>query len=128
MKLVSVLTLAAIIPTVVAAQDSSAPTSDFGYANVAHALESMRVKDGVKISVQSGWTVIQDQLSFWSFTPPGHSAHPAAVHRRAIREGDSFFFKSYIRCEGPKSACDALSIEFGRLDDALRESLKPKSP
>jgi hypothetical protein len=87
MKLVF-LALAAIIPTVVAAQDSSAPTtSEFGYANVAHALESIRVKDGVKISVQSGWTVIQDQqFSLWSFTPPGHPAHPAVAHRLLYRE------------------------------------------
>ena len=131
MKLVSVLTLAAIIPAFVAAQDSRAQTtSDFGYATVALALESMRAKVGVKISVQSGWTVIEDPstLSLWSFTPPGHSAHPAAAHRWIIREGDNLFVQSHIRCEGPKSACDAMAIEFGRLDEAMRESLKRKSP
>jgi hypothetical protein len=131
MKLVSVLTLAAIIPGIAAAEGSKAqPTSDFGYATVARALESMRAKDGVKTSVQAGWTVIEDPstLSLWSFTSPGHSAHPAAAHRWIVREGDNLLVQSNLLCEGPKPACDAMAVEFGRLDEAVRESLKRKPP
>jgi hypothetical protein len=131
MKWVSVLTLAAIIPAVVAAQDSNARTpSLFAYESVAHALESMRVKDGVKISMQSGWTVIFDPPTFsqWSFTPPGHSAHPAVAHRWLIWEGGAVFVQSNIRCEAPKPACDDLAVEFSKLDDAMRESIKRNAP
>jgi hypothetical protein len=43
------------------------------YPSVSSALDGLRAKDGVKISVQSGWVVIDDRstLGLWSFTPPG---------------------------------------------------------
>ncbi len=59
------------------------------YATAAQALQGLRAKPGVKISVQSGWTVIEDRstLSIWSFPPAGHRAYPTAIQRKVVQEG-----------------------------------------
>jgi hypothetical protein len=83
-------------------------------------------KDGVKISTESGWTVIEDQstLSVWSFTPSGHPAFPAAVHRQVIQEGNNLFVKMNVLCEAPKAACDTMVAEFQKLNGQVRDDLK----
>jgi len=129
MRMLRALMLAAIFAGAAVAQDAKTK-ADFGYATVALALESMRAKSGVKTSMQSGWTVIEDPStqSLWSFTPPGHSAHPSAVHRKVITEGDGILVQSNVLCEASKPACDAVVAEFNKLDQAVRESLRPKPP
>jgi hypothetical protein len=100
--------------------------SGIGYPSVASALDGLRAKNGVNISVQSGWTVIEDRstLSLWSFTPPGHPAHPAAIHRKVIQEGDNFFMQMNVLCEAAKPACDALVSEFEKLNQRMTEDMK----
>jgi hypothetical protein len=96
------------------------------YRTAAAALEALRAKDGVKISAGSGWTVIEDQstLSVWSFTPSGHPAFPAAVHRQVIQEGNNLFVKMNVLCEAPKAACDTMVAEFQKLNGQVRDDLK----
>src|ERR1700722_16525084 len=105
MRVLSALMLSAVFANMAVAQDATGKaTPDREYPTVASALGSMRAKSGVKTSVQSGWTVIEDPstLSLWSFTPRGHAAYPAAVHRMVVREGNDIFVHSKILCEGPK--------------------------
>ena len=61
-------------------------TNEIGYPTVAAALGDLRNRPGVQISQQGGWTVINDAASatVWSFTPPGHPAHPSAVKRAPL--------------------------------------------
>lgn len=82
----------------------------------------------MNISVQSGWTVIEDRatLSVWSFTPSVHRAHPAAIQRKVVQEGDKLFVKMNVLCEAPKPDCDAVVAEFARLNDRVRDNLAPK--
>jgi hypothetical protein len=129
MRLPAALTLALFLalPDSASAQDAAAKAiSGSEYATVASALEAMRAKNGVKVSVQSGWTVIEDAstLSIWSFTPPGHPAHPAAIHRQVIKEGDHVSLHMKVLCEAPKLACDAMVAEFQKLNGQVREVLK----
>jgi hypothetical protein len=131
MKLIYAVMLTAIFSDIAVAQDAKIKAAaDFGYASVAVALESMRAKSGVKESTQSGWTVIEDAstLSLWSFTLPGHSAHPAAVRRRIVKDGDNIMMQSNVLCEAPRPACDAVVAEFAKLDQAVRESLTARPP
>jgi hypothetical protein len=106
-----------------AAQDSS---GRIGYATVASALESLRAKSGVSVSRQSGWTIITEPsgLSLWSFTPEGHPAAPAVVHRQVLQEGGDFFVKMQVLCEAAKPACDALVADFEKLNQQMAEDLK----
>jgi hypothetical protein len=126
-RLLAALALTIVITDIAAAQDATGKTTpDREYATAASALEAMRAKSGVKTSVQSGWTVIEDQstLSVWSFTPPGHPAHPAAIRRKVVQEGNNLFVQMNVLCEAPKPACDAMVMEFEKLNGQVREDLK----
>jgi hypothetical protein len=128
MRVLSALIFAAAFANVAVAQDATSKTaSDREYATVAIALEALRAKSGVKISDLSGWTVIEDRstLSLWSFTPPSHPAHPAAIHRKVIQEGNNIFVKMHVLCEAPKPACDKVVADFQSLNQQVRKDMKP---
>ena len=78
--------------------------------------------------MQQGWTVIEDPstLSLWSFTSQGHAAHPAAIHRKIITEGDDIFIKMDVLCEASKPACDQLAVEFNALNEQVRKDLQAR--
>ena len=131
------LTAAALAIAVLAAKIATAqtvqpptnrPTSSIGYSSVAAALESVRTKPGVSVSVQSGWTVIEDRtnLTIWSFTPSNHPAHPAAFRRTITEKDGAFFVQTDGLCEATKPACDKLMAEFQELNDKVRDALSKK--
>jgi hypothetical protein len=127
MKVFFALLLTVTLADVASAQNpagKAAPAPE--YRTAAAALEALRATGGVKISTESGWTVIEDQstLSVWSFTPSGHPAFPAAVHRQVIQEGNNLFVKMNGLCEAPKSACDTMVAEFQKLNGQVRNDLK----
>jgi len=99
------------------------------YATAAQALEALRAKPGVNISVQSGWTVIEDHstLTLWSFTPAGHRAHPAAIKRMIIEDRGNFFVKMNVLCSASKPDCDALVADFEKLNDRMRDDLQRRN-
>ena len=113
---------------IVMAFAGTALAQDIGYPNAAAALAAMRAKPGVKISEQSGWTVIEDRatLTLWSFTPPGHAAHPAAVRRKVVQEGSNLFIKTDVLCEAPKPSCDAMVADFDKLNGQVRDELRDR--
>jgi hypothetical protein len=127
MRVLLPLLLVTALPNIAVAQDATRKASPGReYSTVASALEGLRAKQGASISVQAGWTVIEDRstLSLWSFTPPGHPANPAAIHRKVIQEGDNIFVQMDVTCEAAKPACDALVADFEKLNQQMTEDLK----
>src|ERR1700744_2245557 len=103
-KLLLVFFLGVVCTGSAAAQGKA---EDSGYAGAKQRVEVLRTKPGVNVSVQSGWTVIEDRanLSLWSFTPPGHRAYPAAIQRQVVQEGDNLFIKMNVLCDAPQPDC-----------------------
>ena len=124
MRLPVALVLVIAFADVAAAQGAAGEAPE--YPTATAALEALRGKSGVKISMQSGWTVIEDKstLSLWSFTPPGHSAYLSAIHRKVVQEGNNIFLKMNVLCQAPKPTCDALVAEFEKLNGQVRDELK----
>src|SRR5258706_8300644 len=86
MRALLLMVVTTIMPLTALAQEGRG----IGYPTVAAALEALRGRNDVKISVQGGWTIVEDRSAntFWSFTPSNHPAHPAAVKRTIVsREG-----------------------------------------
>lgn len=111
--------------------------SAIGYASPEEALAALRLKPGAKLSEQDGWTIVQDaedarHIALWSFTPPGHPAHPAMVKRTFYEEGGRVWMTMEVRCGAGKRACDDLVRQFQALDDALtravRSQVRPAAP
>jgi len=118
------ITLAEINAT--QAQDCN--SSKVGYPTPAAALQALQKKPGVAISVQGGWTIVNDRptLTVWSFTPSAHQAHPAVVRRTAIKKDGAFYVCTSVLCGGPKPACDKLVAEFNELNNRMRRDLESK--
>ena len=123
------IALGLVVTLVASAQpEDASDRSDIGYPSVAAALEAMRIKSGTKVSMQGGWTVIEEAATktIWSFTPAGHLAHPAAVRRAIVQRGNDIFVEMKLRCESMKPACDKLVAEFQELNNRMRDALNRK--
>ena len=106
------------------AQQGSPRLSSIGYPSVAAALEALKAKSDIKTSVQAGWTVVEDGMTLWSFTPPGHPAHPAAIKRTLVEKDGAWHVEMNALCQADKTACDKLMAEFQALNEKMRESIE----
>ena len=122
--LVALILAVAVAHTAAAQPRNDKPTAE--YPTVAAALSDLRLKSGVKATVESGWTIIEDPstLSLWSFVPQGHPAYPSAVHRKVVQKGNELFVSMDILCEAPKPACDVVAADFDKLNNSVRDDLK----
>jgi len=113
-----------LISTFVNAEETS---NGIGYATVTDALTSLKSKDGASISVQGGWTIVQDSelgnMVLWSFTPESHDAHPTAVKRTVLEKDGYISIRMEALCQSSKVACDSLIEEFKKLNDKIRASM-----
>lgn len=86
------------------------------HASVAEALKALQAKPGVKFRDEKGWTVVDDRTpgfkDVWSFTPPGHPAHPSVVKRSVIEKNDTLSIAMSVMCEAEKAACEQLVQDF----------------
>jgi len=104
------------------------PASGVGYATVAAALEALKSRGDVSISDQGGWTIIADDpaKAIWSFTPPGHPAHPAVVKRTMVSKDGMVGIEMTALCQAAKAPCDALMEEFKTLNERMRQAMSAK--
>jgi hypothetical protein len=99
--------------------------STIGYSSVQAALDALRAKPGVNISVREGWTIVNDpEGAVWSFTPDGNHAHPAVAKRSLIRKDGAVFMEMNVHCEAGKVACDDFVRQFHELNERLRQDMQ----
>jgi hypothetical protein len=122
LTIVPVILMATCAAAQPAQVQARAPTLE--YPSVAAALESVRSKNGVKVEIQSGWTIVHDEpnMTVWSFTPPNHPAYPTALRRTVVEQDGGFVVKSDAMCEAAKTACDRLMVEVEELDKRMIEA------
>ncbi|KQZ39597.1 DUF4019 domain-containing protein [Duganella sp. Root1480D1] len=106
---------------------SAAAPDGFGYTSPATALEALKARGDVTVSEEGSWTTADDKANrtLWSFTLPGHPAHPAAVRRTVVMENGQVSIKMNSLCQAKKEACDSMLEEFRRMNTALQQSLVP---
>lgn len=99
-----------------------------GYPTVAAALEALKAKGDVNISVQGGWTIVDDKPAntIWSFTPSNHPAHPAVVKRALFSRDGRVGIEMTALCQAGKAACDTLMEEFKELNVRMGEAMSAK--
>jgi hypothetical protein len=116
--------IAAAAGSAMAQQPRPEQPAEIGFPSVAAALESMRAKPGVTVSLQDGWTIINDTgPTIWSFTPPTHPAHPSAARRTLVSKDGQMFVETRLKCEASKAACDKLAADYEALDKRMIEEL-----
>lgn len=126
--LLSLATVCAFSVKAAEAQQSDSGRG-IGYPSVAAALEALKARSDVRISVQGGWTIVSDPANkaLWSFTPSGHPAHPAAVKRSTVQKDGAVFIDMRALCQAEKHACDKLIAEFRELNDKIRADMERRS-
>ena len=63
----------------------------------------------------------------WTFTVPGHPAHPSVVCRRPVQDGAQMRLEMNVQCNAPEAECQKLVRGFQELNQRmLRETEKQK--
>jgi hypothetical protein len=121
---------ALLIVAVSASAQQTSAQSGIGYPSVAAALEALKARPDVKISVRDGWTIVNDPISgaVWSFTPSSHPAHPAAVKRTVVEKNGQVFLDMQALCQASKAACDKLIAEFQELNEKTVQAARTRAP
>jgi hypothetical protein len=101
------------------------PARGVGYPTVAAALDALKARKNVAITDQRGWTIVEDEpaRAIWSFTPPGHPAHPAVVKRTVVERDGTVGMQMTALCQADKEACDKLMEEFKALNAQMSAAL-----
>lgn len=59
----------------------------------------------------------------YTFTVKAHPAHPAAVCRKVVKEGDNLIIKMDIVCDGNADACTDLKREFNVMTAQMQQHM-----
>ncbi len=83
-----------------------------------------------ELSRDNSYIALRDapNLITWTFTVPGHPAHPSVVCRRIVQEsGGRLSLDTQIACDAPEAACLKLKRDFDALNARMLEEMnKPK--
>lgn len=123
---------ALIGPAALAQSADPAAPPPIGYAHVDAALQDLTAQDGqgTVVAHVDGWTIVNQPMAAaqWSFTPPGHPAHPAVVRRTIVRGPNrAVTVDTGLLCEGPASACEQLKTEFTAMNDRIAQAVKARA-
>jgi len=107
------------------------PAPEIGFSKVAEALKALQARDGngTIVTHSDDWVIINEPLAAaqWSFTPPGHYAHPALVRRVIQRSGGGAVAVQLASlCEAPREACDRLKAEFEAMNERITQSVRAR--
>jgi hypothetical protein len=119
-----------LLAAVAIAAPLQADEGDIGYPSVSAARAALADRQDVRMSLADGWLTIEDpaQRTLWTFAPEADPAHPAAIKRSVIPQGDQLVIRMDIRCEGAIDACDALEQHFLGLNQSASEQALDRQP
>jgi hypothetical protein len=104
---------------------ASEPSSKIEYSSVAKALADLSKKEGIKMNVSQGWTIITEDsgaiITMWSFAPEGSPAYPAVAKRVFYDQQGGWYVEMSILCEANKEACDKFNQDFVNLNEEMRK-------
>ena len=103
-------------PTIAAATEFCGDPKD----KVEALLQRYATKAGLKEVYKSADYVAysdddKNSTLMYTFTVKGQAAHPAAVCRKLVKEGDQAIIKMNVICEGEEVACSKLQNDFNVL-------------
>jgi hypothetical protein len=80
-------------------------------------LKEMRRSD-VYVALEDG-----SDGTLWTFTLPGHPAHPAVVCRRVMERRGIIDIPTTVHCNGAEAACAKLRSDFDVLNERMIQDL-----
>jgi hypothetical protein len=100
--------------------------SQIGYSSPDAALSALRLKPGVIVTENDGWTIVEDksELALWTIAKPGNSAYPTAVKRYVVDINGTMTLQMKVLCDASKEACDNIVRQFIELNKKAANSVK----
>jgi hypothetical protein len=79
-----------------------------------------------EIHRDKGYVALHDKARSitWTFTLPGHPAHPSAVCRRPVQEGDRWRIEMRVACRAVDAECEKLVDGFEKLNERMLQDLE----
>ena len=114
-------------PTVTAAQAFCGDPS----AKAEELIERYSTKPGLKRVYKSDQYVAysdddKNSSVMYTFTVKGHPAHPAAVCRKPVQQGDNLVITMSVVCDGEKEACAKLQNDFNVMTAKMQAEVDQK--
>jgi hypothetical protein len=109
----------------------AAEICDRTMASPGQLLDTLRNEPGIQLIHEDDLYMAFAEKSHsivWTFTRPGHPAHPAVVCRRPVEQGAAVAIEMRVVCGGPKDACDRLVADFEELNKRMREDFERNHP
>jgi len=104
---------------------TSEPSSEIEYSSVAEALAELSKKEGIKMNVSQGWTIVTEAtdttITMWSFAPVDNPAYPAVAKRVFYEEQNGWYVIMSVLCEAEKQACDKFVQDFEDLNEEMQK-------
>lgn len=97
------------------------------YKSVEEARTALLAKPGVTAQDQSGWLVVNDGGTMWTFAPEGHEASPAVVRRQIVEQDGRLFIHTELLCQAAKPPCDRLNQTFQDLNAQMMKAMEEKA-
>lgn len=108
-------------PTIAAAQQFCGDRADKAQVLIERYSKSDKLK---KVYESSDYVAYADDEKaptlMYTFTTEKNLAHPAAVCRKSVKEGDSIVLKMEIVCDGKEEACGKLSKDFTNMNAVMQ--------
>ena len=60
----------------------------------------------------------------WTFTVPGHPAHPSVVCRHIVKDGSDMRLDTQVQCNASETECERLVKAFQELNHRMIEEMK----
>jgi hypothetical protein len=79
-----------------------------------------------EIHRDKGYVALHDKAraTTWTFTLAGHPAHPSAVCRRPIQDGDRLRIEMSVTCRAAEAECERLVAAFEELNRRMIQDLE----
>lgn len=119
------LTFALILALTLLGPAHAQEADGIGYPTVGAAFDALKARSDVDITVQEGWTIINERSAntIWSFSPPGHPAHPSVVKRALVVKDGAISINMQVKCGADKASCDRLVDQFKELNEKVKQDV-----
>jgi hypothetical protein len=79
-----------------------------------------------EIHRDKGYVALYDKArdTTWTFTLAGHPAHPSAVCRHPVQEGDRLRIEMSVSCRAVEAECEKLVDGFEKLNERMLQDLE----
>jgi hypothetical protein len=86
-------------------------------------LKSEKLKESFR---DKAYAAVNDEAKgvVWTFTVPGHPAHPSVVCRRIIKDGADMRLETQVQCNASEAECERLVKAFQELNHRMLQDMK----